>query len=327
MRIVIVGAGAIGGMYGARLLQGGADVTLIDGWPAHVDAINREGLRIGGIRGEAVVRARAATSPEGLGPFDAAIVLVDTNHTRRGAEMALACLAPDGFAMTMQNGIGNVETLIDVLGRARVVPGLSYHSAAMAGPGHVMHTNAGKTWLGELDGQPSARTAAMHEALNRAEMDAVVVPDIMSTIWTKWVLNCAVNPVAAVTGLRVGEIGGNSGVDAFQTKIIDEILAVLAAKGVTLTDPDIKATIKTLCRTKFNKPSMLQHVEAGRRTEIASLNAAAVRLGQEAGVPTPMNEALVALIGGVEESRHRALHLPAVDYAAAEREAVGLLHS
>ena len=118
-----------------------------------------------------------------------------------------------------------------------------------------------------------------------------------------------------------GEIPRTPEVDAFQTRIIDEILAVVAAKGIALHDPGIKAAIKAQCWKKFNKPSMQQHIEAGKRTEIDALNGAVVRLAREVGVPVPFNEALTMLIKGREKSQRQLLHEPPIDYAALERDA------
>ena len=128
-------------------------------------------------------------------------------------------------------------------------------------------------------------------------------------------------PVSAITGLRQGEIPRTPPVEEFQTRIIDEILAVVAAKGIRLHDPDIKTSIKDQCWKKFNKPSMQQHVEAGKRTEIDALNGAVVRLAREAGVPVPFNEAITMLIKGLEKSRKQSVDGPSIDYDALEAEA------
>ena len=130
--------------------------------------------------------------------------------------------------------------------------------------------------------------------------------------------NCAINALCATTGLRLGELARLPELDAFQDRVIDEILAVVAAKGITLADPDLRATVKRHCRRKFSKPSMLQHVEAGKRTEIDALNGALVREARALGLATPYNEALVALLKGRELHQRRALHEPDLDYAAWE---------
>lgn len=317
----VIGAGAMGGLYGGRLARAGYDVTLVDTWREHVDAINGAGLVLEDAEGSHCIDVAAVADPAGIQGVDVAIVFVDANSTGAAGAVAARVLAPEGVALTLQNGIGNIEALTGALGDERVMAGLSYSSAAVAGPGHVLHTHAGPTWLGERGGGRSERLTTLCDAFERAGLDPVQVDDVVAHIWNKWVLNCAINALCAATGLRQGEIPRTDAVDAFQDRILDETLAVVAARGITLSDPDVRATIKAQCWKKFNKPSMLQHVEAGKRTEIDALNGAVVRLGRECGVATPYNDALTSLIKGLEKARRQALHGPAIDYQALEREA------
>ena len=321
MRIGVIGAGGMGCLYGGRLTQAGYDVTLLDIWQPHVDAIKSSGLLLDGIGGEARIAIKAASNPADMPQCGLAIIFVDANSTRDAARIARSILSDNGYALTLQNGIGNVEALIDELGDTRAMGGLSYHSAALKGPGHVTHTHSGPTWLGERDGTQSPRLNELLEIHARAGLQPVEVDDITGYIWDKWVLNSAINPVSAITGLRQGEIPRTPPVEEFQTRIIDEILAVVAAKGIRLHDPDIKTSIKDQCWKKFNKPSMQQHVEAGKRTEIDALNGAVVRLAREAGVPVPFNEAITMLIKGLEKSRKQSVDGPSIDYDALEAEA------
>ena len=320
MKFCVIGAGAMGCLYGGRLAHAGYDVTLVDVWEQHVAAINQSGLRLDGVKGELRIKVRATTDPSSVSPVDVALIFVNTNSTATAGKTATRLLASGGIALTLQNGIGNYEALVGALGKERVMSGLSYASAAIAGPGHVTHTHAGPTWLGERDGSKSKRLGQLFDAISRAELNPVIVDDIVAYIWDKWILNSSVNPVAAITGLRQGEIARTPSVDEFQTHIIDEILAVVAAKGIKLHDKNIKDTIKLQCWKKFNKPSMLQHVEAGKQTEIDLLNGAVVREGKAVGVPTPFNEALVMLIKGLEKSRAQAKG-PPIDYDRMEAEA------
>src|SRR5262249_29205488 len=194
-------------------------------------------------------------------------------------------------------------------------------SATPAGPGHVTHTHAGPTPLGELDGRRTPRLERLDQALTKAGFASSIEDDIVGLIWGKFVHNCAINALSAVTGLRVGEIVRSPGADQFQTKLIEECLAVIAAKGIRLPEHDPMADIKAFCQTKFNKPSMLQHVEQGKRTEVDALNGAVVREGRALGIPTPFNEALTWLTQASEQQMQRRLHEPLVDYARLEAEA------
>jgi 2-dehydropantoate 2-reductase len=323
MKICVIGAGAMGGAYGTLLSRIGHDVTFVDVWSDNVDAINARGIRLDGVAGTHVRRIPATTNaPSGLGA-DLAMVWTDANNTRAAAETAKVALAPGGFAITLQNGLGNVEALVEVLGAARVAAGSSMCSAAMQGPAHASLTHMGMTSVGEIGGGGSARTETLRAELEKAGFEVRVHPDIMSLIWTKFALNCAVNALCATTGLRLGEIARLPAMDAFQDRILDELLAVVAAKGIVLADPDIRATVKAHCWKKFSRPSMLQHVQAGKRTEIDALNGKMVEEGAKLGVPTPWNAALVALLKGVEYKATQAHGLSEEDYARLETRAAG----
>ena len=317
MKITVVGAGAMGGSYGGLLALAGHEVSLIDAWPAHVDAINRDGLRLSGARGDQRVRLAASTALQGAGA-DLVIVFVDANNTGAAAATARQALAPDGCAITFQNGIGNVEQLQAALGSERVLGGSSMCSAATIGPGHVRLTHLGKTSIGETDRAARPRTAQLGQTLHDAGLETEIAPDIMAVIWEKFALNCCINALAATTGLRAGEIARLPELDAFQNRIIAEVMAVTQAKGIRLPTQDLPAKIKAQCRKKFNKPSMLQHVEAGRRTEIDALNGALLREAQTLGIAAPYNEALVALLKGRELHQMRAIHDPDLDFDAWE---------
>jgi 2-dehydropantoate 2-reductase len=324
VRICVVGAGAMGGLYGGRLALAGHDVSFVDANPATVEEINANGLHLDGIGGDHRIRAPAASDPDGVAKADVVLFHTGTNHTRAGAGTAARVLAPEGFVVCMQNGIGNVEILSEVVGAERVVGGISYHSAASPGPGHATHTNDGATWIGEIDGRDRGRLQPLCDALRGAGMQAKIVDNIMAVIWTKFVLNCAINPVSAMTGLRLGEIGEDEAATELQDRVMEEILAVVAAKGIELTDPDIAASVRKICRGgRYNRPSMQQHMEDGRPTEIDSLNGAVVREGRALGVPTPYNDALTLMVKARNRQMIRALHEPPRDYEALEKAAAG----
>ncbi len=322
-RIYVIGAGAMGGFYGGLLKLAGYDVTLIDVREEHVAIINRDGLRVEGVRGTHVVKIPAYTSHQSLEPCELAIVFTDSNATREAAITANAVLKPDGFAMTLQNGIGNVEALIEQLGRTRVVAGVTMNSGAHPEPGRSVYTNADMTTIGELDGGRSERIVAVADMLNEAGIETEVVDDPMSYVYGKFVLNCGVNAIAAVTGLRSGEVYRTPELRALQSHMIDEVLQVVEAKGWKLSDSDPRGKILHHSARRFNKPSMLQHVEQGRRTEIDALNGALVREAQALGIAVPYNEAVVAIVKGVEKSRRQLLHEAPIDYAKLEAAAAG----
>jgi 2-dehydropantoate 2-reductase len=321
MRIYMIGAGAMGGVFGGLLHRAGADVTLIDPRVEHIEKICTEGLQIEGVRGKHLIRIPVQATGAGLPKCELAIIFTDANTTREAAQAARGLLSSDGFALTLQNGIGNVETLVAELGSARVIAGVSMNSAANPAPGRVAYTNSGMTSLGELDGRDSARAREVVELFNRAEIPAEIVTDPMAWVWSKFVHNCSVNALAAISGLRGGEIYRNPAMSALQDRVMEEIMAVVMKKGIKLPDADPRKKIKEHCRKRYNKPSMMQHIEQGRRTEIDALNGALVREAGALGIPVPFNEAVVALVKGLEQSRRQMLHEAPRDYKKLEEAA------
>ena len=325
MRIAVVGAGAMGGSYGGLLAVAGEDVVLVDARADHVAAIRGGGLRVSGVFGEHVVRLSAAESPEGLEPSgggwaDLVIIFTDSNATRAAARAADRLLAPGGFAITFQNGIGNVETLQAELGAERVLGGSSMCSALVEAPGHVVMTHHGPTSIGEFDGRRTNRLQRVAGALEGAGFEVHVKDDVNAQIWTKFIVNSAVNALCATTGLRLGEVARLPEMDAFQDRVLDEAFALVRAKELPIAQADVRAAIKRSCRLKFSRPSMLQHVEAGRRTEIDAINGALVRESAKLGLAAPYNEALTALLKGRERDAIRRREDPDLDYDAWEAE-------
>lgn len=300
MRVAVVGGGSMGCLYGGNLARVGIEVTLVDPWGEHVQKMEREGLRMDGLHDEFCAQVQATEDPAQAAKADMALILVNAYDTAEAARSAEVLLKEDGFALTLQNGLGNVEVLQEVLGKRRVMAGLSFHSADLQGPGAVRHTNKGPTYLGELDGGRSARLERLADLMEEAGMQPVVEDDIMATIWGKFVHNCAINALCAATDLRPGNIREVAALDAFQSRIVDEVLALVRAEGIRLPNPAPLAEIKAYCAKKFHRVSMLQHLARQRQTEIDALNGYVVRRSHEHGLACPYNEALTALVKGLQ---------------------------
>lgn len=300
MQFAVIGAGNIGCLYGGNLARIGEQVSLIDIWEEHIDQIQAHGLQMDGLHGAFTVSLEATTDPADAPKADVALICVNSYATEAAAHSAKRVLKDSGYALTLQNGLGNIEILSQVLGEGKVMAGLTFHSADTSGPGKVSHTNHGPTYLGELDGSRSPRLLALREILDRAGMNPVLEEDIMATIWGKFVHNCGINAICAITDLRPGHIREVLTVDEFQTQIINEVLALVKAKGVTLPDPNPLETIKAYCAKKFHRVSMVQHLERGKLTEIDALNGFVVRESKKLGLSAPYNDALSKLIKGLQ---------------------------
>jgi len=303
MRIAMIGAGAMGSTFAAWLARAGAEVVLYDVDETHIAAIAAAGLTVATPAGEINLPLPATSDIAEIAPVDMAMVLVDSNATRAAAETAAKVLPPGAFALTLQNGIGNVEALTAVLGRDRVIAGTTYNSAARLAPGRVLHSNIGETTIGELDGSSSERVSAIAALFRQAGLPIAVSDNVIGHIWMKFVLNVAINPVSAITGLRPGEIARTEPARQLLERALDEALTVVSAKGIALPDRDPRAAVLDHASERYNRPSMLQHIEQGRRTEIDALNGALIEEGRRLGIACPINEAIVLTVKSLEARR------------------------
>ncbi len=323
MRIAMIGAGAMGSAFGARFARAGTDVVLYDSDRTHVEAIEVSGLQVDAPDGSVRLQLPATTHAEAIGKVDLAVILVDSNATKEAAIVAARVLGRGGAALTLQNGIGNVEVLRAALGPERVIAGTTYNSAARIKPGHVLHSNIGETTIGEVDGSASARVDEVARLLREAGLPVTVSDNVMGHIWMKFVLNAAINPVSAMTGLRPGEIARLSAARELLERVLDEVLMVVATKGITLPVDDPRGHVLDHAWERYNRPSMLQNIEEGRRTEIDALNGALVKEAKSLEVAVPFNEAVVLAIKSIEARNAARASEPRIDEAALEAKARG----
>jgi 2-dehydropantoate 2-reductase len=305
MRVVVFGAGAMGSIFGSALARVGDEVVFYDRRPEVVEAIRRDGVRLTGVLGDLTLRAPATGNPREIGTADMALIVVDSAATADVARMAEEHLGPDGFALTLQNGIGNLEALAERLGTARVMAGSTFNSGAGLGPGRTAHTNLGPTVIGEVAGGISERARRLAARFGQAGLPFELSDAVEGHVWSKFVHNCAINPVSAVTGLRGGEIARTPAAARLLDAVLDEVLAVVAAAGVRLPEDDPRGHIHDHCWERYNRPSMLQHLESGRGTEIDALNGALVARARALGIPVPVNETIVAIVKSLEAAGGR----------------------
>ena len=301
MRICIVGCGAVGSLFAANLAQlEDVEVWAYDTSREHVDAINANGLRLSGA-GEVVGRLRATTDAQELPPCDFGIVATKAMHT----EPAIAATAhafADGYVATVQNGIGNEETLAKHV--ERVIRGTTFPAGKILEPGHVQWDVKGDTTLGPYGDTPLAEVERLADACTRGGMPTTAVADARGPQWRKVIFNASTNPIGALTGLTHGRVCERPDLRALVSGLVDEGKAVAAAQTIVL-DADPEDLIDHAAKPEVaydHKASMLQDVEARRPTEIDYLNGGIVRFGREHGVATPLNEAIWALVKGVEAS-------------------------
>jgi 2-dehydropantoate 2-reductase len=300
----------MGCFYGAQLQEAGCDVLLLDIFQEHIDKLNRDGLILTRPDGrDSALAIKAAHSGEGnFRPADLVIVFVDTNALDNVLPQIAPLLKPDGFVLTLQNGVGNIEKLISNMPPGQVIAGTSMNSCEFIGPGHIRHVIHGVTTIGEASGAiVSARVANLCDLMAKVDDKVERVANIVPHIWSKLIINCAVNPLCALTGLLPGELQETPETKNLQAQLTSEIVELCKAKDIHLPEFDLpnSSPIEEVWRKSkggANKPSMVQHLEAGRKTEIDALNGAVVRLAHETGVKTPVNETITSLIKGLEAS-------------------------
>jgi 2-dehydropantoate 2-reductase len=301
MRICVVGCGAVGSLFAANLAQlDDVEVWAYDASRPHVDAINANGLRLSGA-GEVVGRLRATTDAAELPPCEFGIVATKAMHTD-AAIAATAHAFADGYVATVQNGLGNEEALARHVGR--VIRGTTFPAGKIVEPGHVQWDVKGDTTLGPFRETPLDAVQRLADACTRGGMPTTAVADARGPQWRKVIFNASTNPIGALTGLTHGRVCERPDLRALVSGLVDEGKAVAAAQEIVL-DADPEELIDHAARPEVaydHKASMLQDVEARRQTEIDYLNGGIVGFGREHGVPTPLNEAIWALVKGVEDS-------------------------
>lgn len=303
MRVAVLGgAGAMGGIFGAYLARAGHDVALVDVSRPAVEAINRDGLVVEEKDGSApVFRVRATDEPASVGVVDLVVNFVKCYHTEAAVGAARPMLGAETAILSLQNGWGNADRIGAVAGRERVLVGLTYHGGTLVGPGRVRHPGTGMTYLGELDGSRSPRLLAVDAALREAGFETTVTERIVDEVWKKLALNCCTLPTSALLRFLAHELVAYPAAEDAMATILREVVDVARAKGIALDYDERWAAITGLLEKAVGgKASMLQDVEAGRQTEIEVINGAVAKAGREAGVPTPVNDAMVAMVTALQ---------------------------
>jgi 2-dehydropantoate 2-reductase len=243
----------------------------------------------------------ARTDPADLPPCDFGIVATKAGHTRVAVEAARAALA-GAAVVSVQNGLGNEEAIAGVV--SSVIRGSIVTAGAVAEPGVVRYDAPGDSWFGPFEPSPAPMPAIVRlaELLTEGGLRTLALEDARGPQWTKVVFNAATSPLAALTGLTVGQVCTDDGLRAQVDQLIAEALAVCAAAGITLTRPPAEAVEEAIAEAYHHKPSMLQDVLARRGTEVDVLNGGIAAEGRRVGVPTPLHDAMVALVHGLERS-------------------------
>jgi 2-dehydropantoate 2-reductase len=303
VHIVVMGSGGVGGYFGAKLLRGGAAVTMVARGP-QLEAMRRTGLTIrSAVEGDGVVRPAVVERLEGVARADAVIFCVKSFDTEDAAGRLWSVLGPDTPVLSLQNGVDNEDKIDGALGVGRALGGVAQVFATIESPGVIRHQAAGRIIFGEMDGRVSERAERLREAFARAEVPVELSRDIRRALWEKYILICGVAGTTAVTREPLGVIRDSPPTWQLFRTIVAEVTAVARAAGVDMPADTVDQTMKFAQGiAPGSRASLAQDLLQGRRLELEALHGHAVRLGERLGVPTPavfaVYAALVPLAAG-----------------------------
>ena len=299
MKIAIIGSGAMGSLYGGLLAESGQDVYFIDVFKEHVDAINKNGICIVEDNEERYIKnVKAVTDSKEINKkVDLAIVFVKSTLTDIAVEGNKSIIDDNTTILTLQNGIGNIEKINKFVDKNQIIVGTSANGASFVEPGKIKHSGNGGTVLGEISGEITDRINEIHNIFNIDSLGgAVLSENVMSLIWEKLIVNCGINPITALTGLKNGELLDNEESLRLMDKVAEEAINVAKASNINLSFEDASHIKNVAKATAENTSSMLADILNKRRSEIMNINGAVVRIGKELNVDVSVNEILTNLI-------------------------------
>lgn len=308
MKIGVVGPGAMGCLLAGKIALSGNEVLILDHMPERVKIINLQGLIIEGIQGTFRVKVPVTLNPADLLQAEVVLVCVKAYDSQTVAR-TLHGLGSGAFVLTLQNGVGNVETLGKYLPKEKILAGITSHGATDLGPGEVRHAGQGDTFIGygfpkgDSDLSQDPQLIKVKELLSGAGFVTRLVPKIENLIWSKLLINVGINALTALTRLPNGKLIEFPGTREILEEAVREGIRVGKKKGIEFIYPDPLGQVKKVCQlTSANISSMLQDVLKKKRTEIDFINGVIVREGQGYGIPIPVNSLLTRLVKTIEAS-------------------------
>lgn len=302
MRIVIIGVGAMGSLFAGRISPL-TEVVMLGNWPEQLATLNEQGLRMIHPDGrESTIKVRATNDTRAAGQADLALVLVKGWQTERAAGQAKEIVGDSGLALTLQNGLGNLEILAETVGESRASLGVTSEGATMIGPGVVRHAGKGLTHLATTP-ETAGRLEEIAGLFNSAGFTTHLVESATSLVWGKLAVNAGINPLTALLQVPNGYLYENPIARDLMCQAAEETAAVAHALGIELPfESASERTIEVAKATATNRSSMAQDIARGMPTEIDTISGAISRYGQKAGVQTPINNVLIRLVKAQIES-------------------------
>ncbi len=302
MKVAVVGAGAMGSLFGAMLAEAGNEVWLYDVWIEHVQAINQDGLSIEREGKTRTVDLKAASDPDQIGRSDLVIIFVKSTQTKSAAETARDIAGSDGAVMTLQNGMGNADVIAEFIEPDRILAGTTSHGATMLGAGCIRHAGIGATTIGAWAATGSGRDRAGQFAdfFNQADIETEAVDGVRGVIWNKLLINIGINAITALSGIKNGQILDLEMTRELSRAAVEEAMAVARAQEIKINEEAVDTVFKVAEATAVNRSSMGQDVDNKRQTEISAINGFIVSEAKRLGLEAPVNRTLTALVQTLE---------------------------
>ena len=300
-KVAVLGAGAMGCLFGGLMAEKGLDVTLIDVWKEHVDAINSKGLKMDGHGGDRYIKIKATMDPSTLKPVDAIIIMCKATALEKALTNAKNIIGDKTMLMSFQNGIGHEAIMQKIAGKEKVLGGTTTQASNVLGPGHIKNHAALPSWIGEYEGGMSDRVKDLAETFTAHNLETIAVPDIKKRKWMKLFALTAIGPLSSIFDLHHTDLyisNKNQEVSReLGKKIILETREVAKADGVDVTEDECLEMFNKIVDSKqTNKSSMCFDILNKRKTEIDFINGAVSKIGKGHGVKTPMNDLMYKMI-------------------------------
>ncbi|MDW8800289.1 2-dehydropantoate 2-reductase [Clostridium sp. A1-XYC3] len=302
MKIAIIGAGAMGSLYGGYLSKVAKEVYLVDIWQEHIEAINKSGLKIEEADKDIVVHPKAVTTAETVGHVDLAIIFVKSIMTGMALEKNSALLGPDTMVLSLQNGYGNIDQICKYVKIDNVIAGTTAHGATMLAPAHIKHGGTGETHIGLVVKKEDKRIHNIAKLLREAGFSTIISDNVMELIWSKLIINVGINALTAIFKVENGKLLKFEETKDLMTMAVKEAVKVAKASGIIFDEEAmIKKVMEVTYNTSENKSSMLQDILNKRKTEIDTINGAIVKEGEKYLISTPVNLVLTNMIKSLEK--------------------------